>query len=79
MSNCYDPEFIIEGLADVSPMLLGIQANAGVFITYLSLMSSQISIIHFAISNDLMNSGGHVIFRYGNEHICHKKYEMYCH
>ena len=30
MSNCYDPEFIIEGLADVSPMLLGIQANAGV-------------------------------------------------
>ena len=34
MSNCYDPEFIIEGLADVSPMLLGIQANAGVVCMY---------------------------------------------
>ena len=34
MSNCYDPEFIIEGLADISPMLLAIQANAGVENTY---------------------------------------------
>ena len=32
MSNCYDPEFIIEGLADISPMLLAIQANAGVHV-----------------------------------------------
>ena len=42
MSNCYDPEFIIEGLADISPMLLAIQANAGV-IWKLELDNSDVS------------------------------------
>ena len=56
MSNFYDPEFIIEGLADVSPMLLAIQANAGV-------LMSKIYVVNSDMKNVIGKSDPNVMFK----------------